>query len=153
VAFNKVPDTISEMKEILFDESQLKYGCISYYDQLYDITEIAKTIINDLPGKEAKSVKDLLEAIDGGDDCDDYTNIPTPKYPEFVKDEKLRNKQWKEYEKLASVRAKDIAKNFLKVNEGKKLFVLEYGDHDRLTAVIEHGGVFKRLTHIRISRH
>lgn len=153
VAFDKVPDTISEMKELLFDDSQLKYGCVSYYDQLYDITEIAKTIINDLPGRQAKGVKDLLEAIDGGDDCDDYTDIPTPKYPEFTKDESVRNKQWKEYSTLCERRARDIATNFMRENKGKKIFVLEYGDHERLTAVIEHGNVFKNLTHIRISRH
>lgn len=153
VAFDKVPDTIYEMKKTLFNENELKFGCISYYDELYDIDEIAKTIVNDLDGKEAKSIEDLLEAIDGGDDCDDYTKIPTPRYPEFTKDESVRNKQWKEYSALCEKRARDIAKNFMKENKGKRIFVLEYGDHDRLTAVIEHGNVFKNVSHIRISHH
>lgn len=154
VAFDKEPQTISEIKEILFNEDELKYGCMSYYDSLFDIDEIAKTIINDLPGRQARSVADLLEAIDGGDDgCGEYTKIKLPQYPEFTQDEAIRNKQWKEYNTLCERRARDIATNFLRENKGKKIFILEYGDHDRLTAAIEHGNVFKKVTHIRISRH
>jgi len=153
VAFEKVPDTISEMKKLLFKENELKYDCFPYYDELYSANDIAIKIINDMSGHEVKKVADLLDVIDGGDDCDDYTTIAAPKFPEFVKDEKLRNKQWKEYEELASVRAKDIAKNFMTKNKGKRIFTFEYSDHDRLGAAIEHGGILERLDCIRISRH
>lgn len=153
VAFEKVPKTVSEMKELLFKESELKYNCFPYYDELYSADDIAVKVINDMTGHEVKKVADLLDIIDGGDDCDDYTSIPTPSSPEFVKDEKLRDRQWKEYEVLSNIRAKDIAKNFMAKNKGKRIFTFEYSDHDRLGGAIEHGGLLERLDCIRISRH
>lgn len=36
---------------------------------------------------------------------------------------------------------------------GLKVYALEYGDHDRPDAAIEHGGVFENVPHIQISHH
>lgn len=43
---------------------------------------------------------------------------------------------------------------FLKDNKDKDIYVFEYSDNDGpLQTMLEHGEIFKRLPHIRISHH
>ena len=155
VAFEKVPETKKELSMMLFAGNNLKYGCFPYYDEVYSISEVSERVLYDMQNQQAKTEAELVEEIDGGsDDADKYTKLPAPKFPDFSVDEKKRDKDWKEYEKLSTARAKDIAKNFVAKNKGKSIFVFSYSDNDGpLSAAMEHAGIFSKLEHIRISHH
>lgn len=155
VAFEKVPKTAEELAFMLFKERHLEYGCFPYYDEVHSISEVSEIVFNDMQGQEKRTEAELAEEIDGGSDyAPEYTKLLEPKYPNFSGDETKRVKEWKDYNRLLSARAKDIAKSFMAKNKGKSIFVFSYSDNDGdLYAAIEHGGIFNKLKHIRISHH
>lgn len=59
----------------------------------------------------------------------------------------------KENAEVRKALEKYMAKVVLPMMKGKKAYVLEYGDHERDGAAIEHGGAFTNITHIQVSHH
>jgi hypothetical protein len=155
VAFDEVPKTKEELAGMLFTGNRLKYGCFPYYDEVYSISEASERVFDDMQGQEKRTEAEIAEEIDSDVDYEaEYTKLPVPEWPNASKDEKQWAKDYKEYEKLSDIRAKDIAKNFVAKNKGKSIFVFSYSDNDgALSAAMEHGEIFSKLNHIRISHH
>jgi hypothetical protein len=59
----------------------------------------------------------------------------------------------KENAEVEEALKKYMAKVVLPKMKGKKVYALEYGDHERDGAAIEHGGAFTNIDHIQISHH
>ena len=84
---------------------------------------------------------------------------------EFCKREDISSKQlydnhaWlqsfgNEYHNLETRIATKEAVEFVKQNEGSYLYIFNYGDEDgTFMGEMEHGGTFKNLPHITISKH
>jgi hypothetical protein len=61
---------------------------------------------------------------------------------------------WEEYDNYRLILAEKLAVKFCKENEGRFLYVYEYGDEDgSFFSDMEHGQTFKNVPHIHISKH
>ena len=61
---------------------------------------------------------------------------------------------WEEYDNYRLVLAEKLAIKFCEENEGRFLYVYEYGDEDgSFFSEMEHGGTFENVNHVHISKH
>lgn len=61
---------------------------------------------------------------------------------------------WEEYDNYRLILAQELAVKFCKENEGRFLYVYEYGDEDgSFFSEMEHGETFRSVNHIHISKH
>jgi hypothetical protein len=77
---------------------------------------------------------------------------------EYLSFNKKKFKLWREQadvrHNLSSEMAEKDAKNFLEDNKGKFIFIISYSDNDGSKGtVMEHGDIFKNVSHVRISHH
>jgi len=66
------------------------------------------------------------------------------------------DKSWKLLDEVSEV-ARELAplvvREFLRVHEKSFILIAEYEDHSTLEAIMEHGNIFAKLEHIRVSHH
>jgi len=191
VAFEKVPDALHEVFELMFDKDE---KVIDLYDSKYDTTTIAQIVYRDIQRimddtdptpfserytKEGKiiSEEELAKHIATGSfdgmpesmwndrnrESEKLTRqarkegVDNPwtddKWKELIK--KAYDKEWKEYDKQTNESAREkVAKPFWEKHRDKTLLVFEYSDNDgSLYSTMEHGDIFNKLPHIRISHH
>ena len=61
---------------------------------------------------------------------------------------------YKEYERISLKAFTKKAVEFAKQNEGNYMYMFHYGDEDgEFMSEMEHGGTFRRLPHIHVSKH
>jgi len=69
------------------------------------------------------------------------------------------NRSWqqifyKEYKNMTMKACLKKANEFIEEHEGKYMYIFEYGDEDgHFMSEMEHGGTFRRVAHIKISKH
>lgn len=153
IALDKLPKSIKEVKELLFDKDQTYYG--SPYDerQKFSLDDVARSIFSDLKTETPKDK--VIESMNGY--WDEEPNFP--RYEDYLKDsEKLTPKQrdaaWK---KLAKDTNKFLEKKYIafkKKHKNKFIIALEISDDDgAMYSAMEHGDLFKNVNHIRVSHH
>ncbi len=174
VMFDEIPHSVDELKQLLFSEKQLRYGCFSYDEDLFDINTIAEIVFNDIEGQldNRLTLEKIAEQFGNGATCKED---PEPDYyerssrnswasdarykKEYLKDPNgsatdWNNMDYEKYHKDHDAWRKRRAEALLKENEGKQIFYFHYGDDDGpLGAAMEHGDLFKNLKHIRFSQH
>ena len=163
VAFPHKPETIEELKEMMFGKQEFHY--ISIYGEKgqtdYPTQVIAEAVFNTI--EERATEEQVIESIENGhfDAYIDHRICPG-RYDNWDKITKLNYKEhkeemeklWKEEEEINHERATKIAITFIAHNKGKYIVVLEYGDEGGgFEAILEHTDIFNRLQHIRTSYH
>ena len=80
-----------------------------------------------------------------------YQQKHNSSFNEAKKKCKLQIEKSDEYNKNLAI---DKAKQFIKENKGKVLYMFEYVDNEgELNSDMEHGNIFRKLSHIKISHH
>ncbi|GAG16925.1 unnamed protein product [marine sediment metagenome] len=154
VAFPEKPTDIVHVKRMMFGADKkfpnpypgLRDGCPEEYDTMM----IATTVFNDLKEQTPNDMENIIDGcegwLEGAPDRDitiDYQSEP----------EKWRE-EWDKYEKEIDAYTKDYAENFMKVRKKMFVYTFEYSDNDGdYSCTLEHGGIFDKLDHVRVSRH
>jgi hypothetical protein len=157
VIFPREPKSAEDVKNILFNENETLYG---EYGE-YSVDQVAETVWNDICNQNVNDFDIVKEEFSyGGFDCED-----APNYNDFehIKD---YNERWKAYDTAQEVYGKKKLKEFFnirklklqKINNEKVeagvLYIFEYSDNDgSYGSSLEHGDLFKKLKHVRISKH
>lgn len=146
VAFDKIPETAEEMRNILFDENQILFENPYVFDagdvDGWNTEDVAKIVFEQT--KLAMAV-DVLDELCGDIDLD---------WDLFRDDD--GNINWSSLEKARQNRAKEKMKHLIEKEgwKNKVIAIYEYSDNDgELQTAMEHGNLFRRLPHIRISKH
>ena len=154
VVFPREPKSAEDVKNMLFDEKQI------FYDK-WPVTQVAETIWFDICDQNKNDFEVIKEEFSYGNfDCDD-----APDYNDF-RDKDDWQTNWEAYEIANEIYAKKKMKEFFnlrklklqKINnepiEDISLYVFEYSDNDSdYYSALEHGDLFKKLKHVRISKH
>ena len=180
VAFPRTPKSLKDVKEILFVKDQNDYpNPYSDYaddDELFwPVDKVAKIVWNDIMVNGVATDEQMIECVNGGW-FDTYEELPghVDVYRDDRRDEKFRQleedarpfdwkteegrtkhqKVWSEINKENVKRAKAILKRFKEKNPEAVFYAFEYSDNDgTLFSAMEHGTLFRRVLHIKISRH
>jgi hypothetical protein len=154
VAFNNVPQSVEEMKNLLFPyESEYlnPYVFDSDDPKSWPVEQVAETVFNDL-GQELND-EEFIEELQSGS-CD---LIPSRPYA-YDNSEKDWGKIRERYEKEAKEDedfAKEIVRQYRLRFPDSKFYRFEYSDNDgRYSSALEHGNLFENLDPvIYISKH
>ena len=150
VAFPKKPETVVEMKELLFKDVE-NYPS-PYGSESWSATEVAEIVLRDMA--EPLSDEEAAEAMaagwwgnfKGNEELAQLTE-PNPARPWATTDYDLLDKLQKED-------AMAVVKAMHKKYPGWKLYKFHYSDNDgSLMSAMEHGGLFDLLPHEIISHH
>lgn len=150
VAFPRIPLNWQDIREMLFGDDPDAGVRNPYGDNWYSADEVSQTVFEDIrntsivPLGEERIISALEEeaAIDY---LDSYFKETDP-----VKREKLRE----EADEKRTVEAERRAKAFIESNNGYYVYELEYADDEgSYQAALEHGEIFNRLPHVKISHH
>lgn len=107
-------------------------------------------------------VDEIEDQLNSTGNSYDGFEIFTEKFMErhHITDEELKDDHyskgliWEEYENYRLALASKLAIKFCKENEGRYLYIYEYGDDSgAFFSEMEHGGTFNDIRHIHISKH
>ena len=180
VAFPREPKSVEDVKEMLFVKGQNDYVNpwpeYARDDELFwSVDQVAEIVWTDIQEQGNPSEDELFECIDGGW-FESYEELPghVDEYRHDRRDEKFRKMRdevkhldWSTEEgreahqrvydtisEESARRAKAILERFKKNNKAAVFYTFEYSDNDgALFSAMEHGSLFRRLTHIKVSRH
>jgi hypothetical protein len=147
VAFPKVPESIGELQDMLFEEGQVYYHSL-YHDGTWPICEVAKSVFRGIenPLDSAGVLTEIRRGYFPG----------YPEHPEgmFSKDREARQQVWKEFDEKCDQLTETLRDKFLAENPDATFLAFEYSDNDGdYGSALEHGDLFRRLPHLRISHH
>jgi hypothetical protein len=153
VAFDKVPNSWEEVLEMLFDADK---ATVSEYDLSMGNKEVAQIVFDDISKQTPNNLEKLKETFHGFDDgLENYRNYK--KLEKQLWDSPTSDERHKIYDelKVISDEFEEIHfKKFLEKNKDKQLYSFSYSDNDGTQGTLmEHGGIFENLPHVRISRH
>ena len=182
IGFDKVPKNICAMKETLFGEDETSKKT-DWSDDTHSVFAIAERVLNDISDKKPITVrkeKKIIEEISGGyfngypeynwrrdTPSDTYRNEFEKKHGgKNINNEEFRNTpEYKEYRRLCEIEreeydnqvnkaASTLWNSYKATFEGKKIFFVSYSDNDgSFESFMEHGNIFSKIPHIRISHH
>lgn len=179
VGFPKLPSSPEELETMMFDAS----GEVQPYDFCppTGTLQIARQVFNDMSVDNFKSSRltkrKALDVILEGNfpgmplfHREEYWKSESYKIKKSYKEEtgkdiddstadpivvklhrKAQNKEWALGQKMTKIAAKAFLEGFWPQVKGKKVFRFEYGDD--VHGNIEHGNVFRKFPHVRISKH
>lgn len=175
VGLPKVPASVEELKEMMFG----KQTEVTYYDTVMSCNDIAKRVYDDItsgkasalnkskaikvveegtfPGyperswnvrnKKSDAIREAYREEHGKDLHDEPANSPIMK-----KYDKVLKEEFDAERALVDAAAKAFLEGFWPSMKGTKPFRFEYAD-DSGEAVLEHGNIFRKFPHVRISKH
>jgi hypothetical protein len=177
VGFPKLPSSSKDLEKMMFDSP----GEVQHCDfcKATPTIEVAKQVFKDMSDGNFKSARltkrKALEVILEGNfpgrppwnrkENSESEKIEKAYHEETGKDIydeaadpvvvklfwKTRKKEWALGRKMNIVAAKAFLEGFWSHVKGKKVFRFEYGDD--IHGNIEHGNVFRKFPHVRISKH
>jgi len=168
VIFPRIPRDVEDLKKILFDKDQDMYLNPYYnakysknYDYGYPVDQVAETVWNDISNQRINDfdvAKDRLRSgvIDDPDapDHDDYNHIVDfHKRWDMLEEarEKFAENKMKQFFNIRKFKLKKI--NNEKIDD-LVFYSFSYADEDgSYFSSLEHGDLFRKLKHIRISNH
>ena len=147
VAFDRIPKTKKELEFLLFaddDEFLHPYPHLcKAEDRSFPREEVTDAVWKDI--KKPLTAKEVCEAFASG-----YIN-GSPELPDYNPDDDDRT--WDAWYEACDKFAAEQAKKFMEGHKGKVFLKFEYGDDYELGCALEHGDLFARLPHQRISHH
>ena len=165
VVFPKEPKSQSDVQKMLFDDNEY-YGD-PYSEEKYTTNQVAETVWKDIQQQKPNDYKTAFDAVrngyfDGHVDVD-YNKIP--KKNDKI-DWNIYNRQQKIVDKLNDKLAKGILDKTINARKLKMrhlqgikefdsvYYVFSYADEDGgYFSALEHGNLFDKLNHIRVSYH
>jgi hypothetical protein len=154
VAFDRIPESAKELQEMLFgDETHF---------HKYPADEVAKTVFRDMQAtaeggaewtetehKQPLSEEAVFDCFRRG-----YTDgDPNDRFNYGADDEEWKKMMAKHDKHMSKFRA-NLALKFLYANKGKFFYQFSYSDNDGdYGSTLEHGDLFKRLSHQKFSEH
>lgn len=180
VGFPKLPSSPEELEKMMFD-SPGEVQPYDFNDAIPTI-EVAKRVFNDMSDgnfktarlTKKKAVEVILEGYFPGrppypfgrkNESDEIAEAYKAETGKSVYDEsadpvvvklhgKAQQKEWDLDRKMEKVAAKAFLEGFWPQLKGKKVFRFEYSDNDgNFGSNLEHGNIFRKLPHVRISKH
>lgn len=180
VGFPKLPSSPEELEKMMFD-SPGEVQPYDFHDATPTI-EIAKRVFNDMSDDnfkaarltKRKAVDVILEGnFPGQPPYDRGENSESEKISKAYQEEtgkdiydetadpvvvklyrKTQEKEWALGRKMVRIAAKAFLEGFWPQLKGKKVFRFEYSDNDgNFGSNLEHGNIFRKLPHVRISKH
>lgn len=155
VAFPEKPTDIVHVKRMLFGSDETfpnPYASDMFGNrtETFDTMTIAATVFNDMKEQIPNDMKNIIEGfegwLEGAPDRDITTDLNT-------EPEKWRG-EWDKYEKELDDYTKKYAANFIKPRTKMFIYTFEYSDNDGdYFCTLEHGGIFDKVDHVRVSRH
>ena len=173
VAFDKIPETCEELRNIMFpDKEQI---IVDFYDHC-SVDEVVQQVLADIKAQEPTSEDEIKDEISSGHYTGhpDYNQTDGPidayrdkfykkfgygtkwsKHPDWEKREREISQECrKEYDEVCRKAELKYYEEIKEQFEGKICLTFHYGDNDgSFFAIMEHGDIFCRLPHIRISHH
>ena len=135
------------MKEILFGDEEWYYDPYDD-DKFWSTQEVAEIVLSDM--KEPLDSNGVLKAIDSGW----FPGYPERSWDYWRLEKDAREKAWEEHYKEVEKKAKELAYQFVSDNKNCQFFEFEYSDNDgSQQCALEHGDLFNRLPHLKISHH
>lgn len=160
VAFPRIPKDANDVRNMLFSpEEEFFYS--PYGDDYYNVIEVANTVWNDICNQIVNDFESAKREFEYGT----IDDVDAPNYNDYyyIKD---YEKRYDAYDTAKEEYAKKKIKEFFntrklklkKINQEKvddiAIYVFEYSDNDgSYGATLEHGNLFRRLKHVRISKH
>jgi len=163
VSFPKEPKSVDDVKNLLFNVDQEYFiNPYSYGEDSasWTVQQVAETVWQDICGQNKNNIVAVTEEFSHGS-IDDY-DAPDSNDFRHIKD---NNERWNAYDRATEIYAKkkmkeffNTRKNKLKKIEGEEfdeaIYIFEYSDNDGdYFCSLEHGGLFDKLKHIKISKH
>jgi len=158
VIFPKIPKSAEDVKEMLFDKDQEKY--YGSYNGAYPVNGVAKTIWCEIEEQEINNF-DKAKYILGN--CSNYDYPDAPDYKDFK--DSNGDYDWDKYNEAQNRYSENKLKEFFNMRKLKlqKLnkedpdcvfYNFQFSDNDgSYYSALEHGELFKKLKHIKISNH
>lgn len=154
VAFDKVPESVDELKTMLFDDEETYAN--PWYDPEYDKVEgwpaqkVAETVWEDLQEMKPLNEAEIVGEINGGH----FPNYPDPDWSARGETDEERRAFWKQYRDEVHAAAQKCYEDHRLKFDGYTVYVFEYSDNDSgYSSALEHGNLFRKLPHLRISHH
>ena len=149
IGFDKRPKNAAELQKVMFPEGGSQ--TVQMYDSPhYPADQVAATVFNDITGKRKLTKEQILEELESG-----YFK-GMPEYPSKIwsLDGKAYEDAMTKYKSKCREAAEKIF-NDLMTNNGDKVFLrVEYSDNDgQYYCTLEHGDIFRNITHIQVSHH
>ena len=156
VVFPRIPKNLSDLKNILFDKNQTQYLNPYHYGNNeigWSVDEITKTVWNDIKNQKCNDFEKAKDMLSSGSIDDNYA----PKWNYSCRHEYENNKKIfgeKRLKELFNIRKLKLEKIDNKPIVSVILYCFVYGDNDgTYYSALEHGDLFKKLKHIKVSNH
>ena len=154
VIFPTEPKSVDDVKNFLFDKED------EMYCKDYTVDQVAKTVWGDICDQKKNDYNIILKEfesghlnIDGAPEYSDFSHITdfSQKVKAYKKaNRKFANKVMNKFFNLRKLKLKEIAKE----NIEESAYIFSYADEDgSYGSALEHGDLFSKLKHIRISKH
>ncbi|MDD5589186.1 MAG: hypothetical protein PHP92_03980 [Candidatus Nanoarchaeia archaeon] len=164
VKFPKIPKTAKELQKMLFGNNKINKP----YDDAFETLELAECVFKDMKAQKDKieyysypnkkmSVNEIIMdlLINSWEVGKEVDRIFGKDYFEIHKDGRSPEEIKKDEQECAMIEkqvANRVYNDFMK--KDGRVYIFHYGDDDGpFYCVLEHGGTFNRLEHLRISHH
>jgi len=155
VIFPKKPETVEELREIIFADQKEFHS--PYYDDFWSTEEIAQIIFSDIKNEDRwrRGLDYEVASIDNWDTTNiEWLEGEFHRIPEYPCTAHMFSDEMLEYESTINRIRATIYNAIIKGYSDVFIEIFEYSDNDsRLGSAMEHGNLFCKLPHIRISRH
>jgi len=156
VAFDKTPESVIEMQQLLFDANQTMFSDL-WSDDGWPVAEVAQEILRQIERKSALTTDDVVEIVRSGYIPTIYAQVDK-QFPCRYQPNQSREEIEEEYaarDKLNDELSYEFATDWLLQDDvrGKTVFEIYLSDDSPLGCAMEHGDLFKRLPHIHVSHH
>jgi hypothetical protein len=152
VIFPTEPKSVDDVKNFLFDKED------EIYCKDYTVDQVSKTVWEDICDQTKNDYNIILKEfghinIDGAPEYSDFSHITdfSQKVKAYKKaNRKFADKAMKEFFNLRKLKLKEIANEEI----SESAYIFSYADEDgSYGSALEHGELFNKLKHIRISKH
>lgn len=141
----------AQLREALFGDKENVYG----YECHFSTERVAQTVSDDFSAQDGK-LEDVAKYLARTASEYDFGSFPSYPYYSDYEDKEAHGEAIEEYKQKTLEAATEEANKFSSESPEKthNFFQVDYGDDDgEYYSVLEHGGIFDNVKHIRISHH
>lgn len=155
VALDRMPASKEELQQMFFGEETVYPNPYVWGNAPFGwpISQVVDTLWNDIQGGPGPLTE---EAAFGIAESGHLENADYPDYPDYDQDQtpESRQRAWDEFHAKRDKASRKAAGKFLGTVKDKMLLVFTYSDNDGpYFTALEHGPLFSRVPHLRVSHH
>lgn len=178
IGLDDKPKSVKEVQDIFFGNSLSSR--LYDVDEPIPNEVLADKIFNDINKAKEVSEDEIIEELCSGfigykwepggqqyyEEATKRSRLILGEFREkFPGEEIFKNKEWQvKYQKACDKESAEFKRREVKLKckfwravkskfKGKKIYIVEYGDHDIIGSFLEHGGVFDIIPSVRVSHH